>query len=136
VKVNVEGITGPSGLDGLAASLDRAAAGATDEVRKVTQKGLLNIKTDWRQTWSGHRKIRPLPNTITYDSQQTADKVVGEVGPEHGRNGAELANLIEYEFGGIHSAPIPGGAPALEREKPRFERALSDLEVRLLEGRR
>lgn len=136
MKVHIDGITGASGLEGLEAHLDRAATEAPDEVRKVTQKGLLNIKKDWQATWSGHPKIRMLPGAITYDSQQTADKVTGEVGPEHGRSGAPLANLIEYEFGGVHSSPIPGGAPALEREKPKYEKALADLELRLLEGRR
>ena len=136
MKVHIEGITGQSGLNGLAAHLDRAARETPDEVRKVAQKGSLNIKRDWQQAWSGHPKIRMLPGTITYDTQQTADKVSSEIGPEHGRTGAALANLIEYEFGGVHSSPIPGGAPALEREKPKYEKALGDLEVRLLEGRR
>lgn len=136
MKVQITGIDGRNGLDGLVADLDRAAREAPGEVRKVTQKGLLNIKRDWQATWSGHPRIRMLPGTITYDSQQTGDKVSGEVGPERGRVGAALANLIEYEFGGVHSAPIPGGAPALVREGPRFERNLSDLEVRLLEQRR
>jgi hypothetical protein len=135
VRLNVTGIEGRSGLDGLAADLDRAVRETPGEVRKVAQKGALNIKRDWQATWAGHPKIRILPGTITYDTQQTADKVLAEIGPDHARAGAELANIIEYEFGGVHSAPIPGGTPALERERPKFERALSDLEVRLLEGR-
>lgn len=136
MKVNVTGIHGANGLDGLAAHLEHAAREAPGEVRKVAAKGALNIKRDWQATWSGHPRIRMLPGAITYDTQQTADKVSAEIGPVHGRRGAALANLIEFEFGGIHSAPIPGGAPALAREAPRFERALGDLEVRLLEGRR
>lgn len=136
MQIHVEGIEGRSGLDGLAADLDRVVRAAPGEVRKVQQKGSLNIKKDWQARWSGHRRIRMLPNTVTYDTRQTADKVTSEIGPERGRRGAALANLIEYEFGGIHSAPIPGGAPALEAEKPRYEKALSDLQVRLLEGRR
>lgn len=136
MRVNVTGIEGRNGLEGLAADLERAAREAPEEVRKVTQKGLHNIKKDWQATWSGHPKIRMLPGTITYDSQRTGDKVSGEAGPERGRPGAALANLIEYEFGGIHSAPIPGGGPALDRERPRYLRALSDVEVRLLEDRR
>lgn len=134
--ITVTGVDGRTGLDGLAADLAGASRGALGETRKVVQRGSLNIKRDWQRTWSGHSKIRMLPNTITYDTRQTLDKVAGEIGPEHGRRGAALANLIEYEFGGVHSAPIPGGAPALEAERPRFERALEDLGVRLAEGRR
>jgi hypothetical protein len=132
VKVSVTG----EGLDVLAADLDRAAREAPGEVRKIQQKGALNIKRDWQARWSGHPRIRMLPNTITYDTEQVGTRSVAEIGPERGRRGAALANLIEYEFGGIHSAPIPGGAPALEAEAPRYERHLADLEVRLLEGRR
>jgi hypothetical protein len=134
--VKVEGIDGPSGLNALAADLDHAARIAPDEVRKVTQKGALNIKKDWQKAWSGHPRIRMLPGTITYDTEQVGTRSDAEIGPDRSRPGAALANLIEYEFGGIHSAPIPGGQPALERERPRYEKALGDLEVRLLEGRR
>ena len=136
MKIHVEGIAGTSGLDGLHAHLGQVAQEMPTEVRKVVQKGLHNIKRDWQSTWSKHQRIKYLGPTITYDTQQAGDKVVGEVGPEHGRRGAELANIIEYEFGGVHSAPIPGGAPALEREKPRLERALGDLTVSQLERRR
>jgi hypothetical protein len=128
--------TGIEEVEDLADDLERAARATPAEVRKVHQKGALNIKKDWQAAWSGHPRIRMLPNTVTYDTEVVGDRVSAEIGPERGRTGAALANLIEYEFGSVHSAPIPGGAPALDRERPRFERALSDLEVRLLEGRR
>ena len=134
--ITVTGVDGRTGLDGLAADLGGASRDTLPETRKVVQRGSLNVKRVWQKTWSGHPRIRMLPNTITYDTRQTLDKVEGEIGPEHGRRGVALANLIEYEFGGVHSAPIPGGAPALEAERPRFERALEDLGVRLAEGRR
>jgi hypothetical protein len=135
MHVKITGIDGASGLDGLAADLVAADREMLGEVRAVTQKGLLNIKNDWKRTWSGHRRIRMLPNTITYDTTQSGNQVSGEVGPEHGRRGASLANLIEYEFGGPKSAPIPGGAPALERETPRYSKALEDAIVAKLERR-
>jgi hypothetical protein len=135
MQVEITGIDGASGLDGLAADLIAADREMLGEVRAVTQKGLLNIKTDWRRTWSGHPRIKFLPSDITYDTEQTASKVSGEVGPEHGRRGASLANLIEYEFGGVHSAPIPGGAPALEREQPKYTKTLEDAIVRKIERR-
>jgi hypothetical protein len=128
--------TGIEEVEDLADDLERAARATPAEVRRVAAKGSLNIKRDWQDAWSGHPRIRMLPNTVTYDTKVSGDTVSAEIGPERGRSGAPLANLIEYEFGSVHSAPIPGGAPALERERPKFERALSDLEVRLLEGRR
>lgn len=136
MKVRVEGLEGPNGLKALSADLDRAAQVSPIEVRKVVAKGALNIKKDWQARWSGHPKIKMLPGTVNYDTELTAGGATAEIGPDRSRRGAALANLIEYEFGGVHSSPIPGGAPALEAEKPRFEKALGDLEVRLLEGRR
>jgi hypothetical protein len=133
VKVSITDI---DDVTGLAVHLERAAREAPGEVRRETQVSAGRVKRGWQERWSGHPKIRMLPPTITYDTQQTGDKTAAEIGPERGRRGAALANLIEYEFGGVHSAPIPGGAPALAAEAPRYERAMSDLEVRLLEQRR
>jgi hypothetical protein len=130
MKVKVSGIDGRSGLDGLAAELDRAARVAPEETRKVTQKALLNIKQGWQRRWTGHPHLRALPSTITYDSKQTGDRIDGEVGPDRTRVAAKLANIAEY--GSRNNAPVPGGAPALEEERPRYERALGDVAVRSL----
>lgn len=127
MKVRVTGVDGRDGLAGLAADFDEAARVAPEEVRKVIQKGALNIKKDWARRWSGHPKIRMLPSAITYDTVQRGYHSEAEIGPDRARSGAALANLIEYEFGGIHSAPIPGGAPALESERPRLEKSLENL---------
>jgi hypothetical protein len=136
MDIKFTGIAGRNGLDGLAADLQAATVLAPLAVRAVVQKSAVTIKRDWQARWSGHPKIRMLPNTITYDTVQTVDRVAAEIGPERGRRGAALASLIEYEFGGVHSSPILGGAPALEAEAPKFEKALGYLETRLLEGRR
>lgn len=129
MRVNVSGIDGRDGLKGLAADFDEAARSAPDEIRKVVQKGALNVKRDWQRRWSGHPKIRMLPSAITYDTEQRGLRTEAEIGPDRARRGAALANLIEYEFGGIHSAPIPGGRPALEAERPRLEKSLENLAV-------
>lgn len=129
MKVKVTGLDGRDGLRGLAADFDEAHRAAPEEIRKVVQKGALNIKKDWQRRWSGHPRIRMLPNTITYDTEQHGYRTDAEIGPDHSRRGAPLANVIEFEFGGIHSAPIPGGAPALEVERPRLEKSLESLAV-------
>lgn len=121
-----------SDLLGLEADLRQAGADAVDEVRKVVAKGSLNIKTDWRRRWSGHPHLKGLPRTITYDTDVLRDTIVGEIGPDKALGGqAALANIPEY--GSVNNAPLPGGAPALETEAPKFEKALEALGVRLVE---
>jgi hypothetical protein len=141
VRLNVTGIEGRSGLDGLAADLDRAAQASPAEVRKVVAKGALNIKTDARKRASGIAHAPTYPYTITYDTVATPSGATAEIGPDKdkqvgGGPHRTPGNLAVFlEFGGPHNAPQPHLGPALETERPKFERALSDLEVRLLEGR-
>jgi hypothetical protein len=132
-QVRVTGIDGPNGLKALAADLDAAARVAPDEVRKVAQKGALNIRNDWRRAWAGHAHAPALPRAVTYDTMQVADRVMAEIGPEKEKPQGSLGNLFEY--GSVNNAPIPGGLPALERERPRFEKALEDLIARSLDRR-
>lgn len=123
--VQITGIDGPDGLQMLIADFRREAAVAPAEARKVVQKGLLNIKNDWRQRWSGYPHAPRLPYAITYDSKQLGGRIEGEVGPDKDRPQGSLGNLFEY--GSIKNAPIPGGAPALRTEQPKFERAMEAL---------
>lgn len=112
----------------LKVDLDAAARTAPDEVHKVTQKGALNIKNEWRRRWSGHPKIAQAMASISYDSEQRGTQSRAEIGPERTRRrGAALANLIEFEYGSRWSAPIPGGKPALDLEEPRYIKALESL---------
>ncbi len=133
MNVTVTGIDGPNSLQILAAEIDSAAGVVSEETRKVVQKGALNVKNDWRRRWSSIGHAPAIPHSITYDTTTVGPRVAAEIGPEHDRRQAPLANLFEY--GSVNNAPIPGGAPALERERPRLEKALEDLAYRTLEGR-
>lgn len=114
-----------------AVDLDAAAAVAPAEVRKVVQRGALNIKTDWRRRWTGLGHAPRLPYAVTYDTRELPGGATAEIGPDKDKPQGALGNLIEY--GSVNNAPIPGGAPALAAEGPRFERSLEDLAVRLVE---
>lgn len=121
-----------SELLALEADLRKAESDVVGEVRQVVAKGSLNIKTDWRKRWSGHPHIKGLPRTITYDTSVNRDVIVGEIGPDKALGGqAPLAGIIEY--GSVNNAPLPGGAPALLAEAPRFEKALEALGAKLVE---
>jgi hypothetical protein len=126
--LQVTGIDGPDGLRLLAADLAREAKIAPAEGRKVVQKGLLNIKQDWRKRWSGLPHAPRLPYSITYDTKQIGGRIEGEVGPDKDRPQGALGNLLE--FGSLNNAPRPGGTPALATEKPKFEKAMEDLAFR------
>ncbi|MET0426279.1 MAG: hypothetical protein ABW046_20590 [Actinoplanes sp.] len=130
--VTVSGIDGPNGLKGLIADLERAAMVTPVETRAVVQKGALNVKTGWRRRWSGLGHAPAVAKSITYDTTARGLTFGAEIGPENHKRQAPLANLLEY--GSVNNAPIPGGAPALEEERPKFERALEDLGYRSLGG--
>jgi hypothetical protein len=111
----------------------QAAAKSPEETRKVVAKGLLNIKNDSRKRAQSIEHVPSLPSSITYDSHPTPTGAWGEVGPEQGRRGANLAGFIENEYGTPWSAPQPFMSPAARVEEPKFAKAMEDLAVRLLE---
>lgn len=137
----VSGIDGPDGLSGLVAELEHAARVAPEEARKVVQKGALNIKTDWRRRWSSISHAPTIPYTINYDTFIKGTQIGAEIGADKTkqvgggphRTPGNLAAFLEY--GGPRNAPIPGAAPALEAERPKFERAMNDLAPKVLGDR-
>lgn len=126
--VTVTGIDGPDGLERLVADLAHEAKVAPAEALKVVQKGCFNIKKDWRKRWSGFPHAPRLPYAIGYDTKRLGGRIDGEVGPDKDKPQGALGNLFEY--GSLNNAPIPGGAPALQAEQPKFEKAMLDLAFR------
>jgi hypothetical protein len=101
-----------------------AEADVVGEMRNIVNRGAFSVKKDWQRRWSGHQHIRGLPHTITYDTEVSRDTASAEIGPDKNRGGqAPLAHLIEY--GSVNNPPLPGGAPALEAEAPKFEAAIA-----------
>lgn len=111
---------------------DLLAAGAKASVvaRGIVHKGALNVKTDWRERWTGHAHAPLLPLAVTYETRDTVTGPEAVIGPDKNRPQGALGNLFEY--GSSNNAPIPGGAPALDAEAPRFESALAAAAVALL----
>jgi hypothetical protein len=99
-----------------------AARVAPAEARKVVAKGALNIKNDARRRVSGLAHAPAYPSSITYDTEQTANGATAEIGPDKSKRQGSLGNILEY--GTVKNAPIPHMAPAAEREKPKFEKAM------------
>lgn len=119
-----------SGLYEVEAEFRLAAANLLPEVQKVVKKGAVNIKKDWRRTWSGIRHAPRIGLSIDFDTYVTPRAVGAVIGPQdRPRNQGFLGRIIEE--GGIHNAPHPGGSPALDREAPKFEAALVAVTRRL-----
>lgn len=122
--------TGTDDLRALEQTLNQAAEIAPRDARKIVSKGCLNIKTEWRRTWSGYPHAPRLPYSITYDTKSLPHGASGEVGPDKDKPQGPLGNL--FEFGSVNNAPIPGGAPAAEREEPRLVKAAEDAALKAL----
>lgn len=132
MQVKVTGLDGANGLEVLAADFAEAAKVAPEETRKVVQKGALNIKNDARKRISGLAHAPRYPMSITYDTMLTPGGGAAEIGPDKDKKGLQgsLGNVLEY--GSKNNAPHPHLAPALEAERPKFEKSLEDLAVRAI----
>lgn len=119
------------GLDEVLRAFGTAVRAAPRETTRVITASAQAIQQDWRAAWRGISHAPALPAAVTYDIKQTFRGPEAEIGPDKNRRQGPLGNIIE--FGTANSAPRPGGLPALRREVPRFEAALSDLSEELLE---
>lgn len=122
---SVSGVDGPDGLKSLMAELEHAAMVAPGEARKVVTKGAVNIKKDWRRRWTGHPHAPALPYSVGFDLAFHGLEAEAEIGPDKDKRQGALGNVFEY--GTPNNAPIPGGAPSLEAERPKFEQAMNNL---------
>lgn len=116
-----------------ALKLDRVVSEVPDEAAKVVEKGALNTKNGMRRRASGIRHAPAYPSAITYDTSQGFRGPEAEIGPDKNRRQGALGNILNY--GTVKNPPIPHVEPAADEELPRFEKAMEDLSVRLLEGR-
>jgi hypothetical protein len=117
----------------LAQTLAKAADAPLKAVTAIVAKGALNIKNDARHRVEGLRHAPAYPRSIGYDMRKSASQVTAEIGPDKTKRQGALGNLIEY--GSVNNPPRPHILPAVEREMPKFERALEAAAVKALEGR-
>lgn len=117
-----------------AIELNAALSAAPDEVAKVVARGAFNVQKDARERAKRiGRHVRRYPGTITFDMARHGAETAAEIGPDTDRGQGALGGILEN--GSPTSPPHPHMLPAGEAEAPRFEKALEDLAVRLVEGR-
>ncbi len=116
----------------LIAILEDAITRAPDGARGVVSKGSLNVKNDWKKAWSRIAHAPRIGRSISYDITDHGEQgVESEIGPvDEALTQGFLGGILE--FGGLHSAPVPGGLPALAAEEPKFTKAVEALSVELL----
>lgn len=118
-------------LDELIDDFDTLPKRLLPGARKRVGRAARDTAQAWRRRWTGHDFIPHLPDAVTYDVHEHGDTFRAEVGPDKSKRQGPLGNIIE--FGTLNSAPIPGGAPALDEEEPRFVDALADLGEKALD---
>lgn len=122
------------GLASLGAEFAAAAVKSPEVMAKVTQASAARIKADWREAWTrpAGSKIPNIHKSITYELTLTPFGIEAEIGSDitNKKNQGSIAHWIEY--GTVNNAPMPGGGPALAKEAPLYEAALTAAMWRLL----
>ncbi len=114
----------------LATDLGRAPAEALGEVRRVVQRGALNIKRDMQAEATGSRRLAGIAPSITYTTELLPDGITAEIGPEIGRAQGSLG-FVAYE-GTPTSGPVfPDPQGALDRESEAVARHIADAVARM-----
>lgn len=112
-----------SQVEKLADDLEVDAEEIRKKVPPVVRKGALNIKNDMRRDAAGHPMSRYFPMAINFD--ETNGGLGAEIGPDKDLIQGALGNLLY--FGRENTAGIININPPLDKEAPRFERALADV---------
>lgn len=118
-----------SDVNRLAAEIESKAQRVGAEAAAVVRKGALNVKTEARQFASGIAHAPHYPRSITYDIEGDGrfGRVAAEIGPDKDIPGAQGALGHFLEYGLSDTPPRAHLGPALDREAPRFEKALADI---------
>ena len=102
----------------------------TRHVIPVVDKAAVNIKADMRAAAAKSRHFR-MASSITYDKPNPYE---AEIGPTKGGAGS-LANIAYFGGSNGGGGTIEDPRGAMDREAPKFERALADLAAELVLGR-
>lgn len=112
-----------SQVDRLADELMAVPAEVEPKVRKVVARGALNVKNTMRDEAQSGGSYRHFHRSISYDLENGG--MAAEIGPDKGRIQGALGNILY--FGTSKNAPQLDIMSGLNREAPRFERALIDV---------
>lgn len=113
----------------LAADMRAVDGRLTRHIIPAVDHAAVNIKTDLRGVAARSRHFR-MANSITYDKPSPYE---AEIGPTKGGAGS-LANIAYFGGSNGGGRTVEDPQAALDREVPKFERALADLAADLVLG--
>lgn len=132
-----------SDLEAFAAELTRSPEIVQEGVRPVVQKGALNIKSDFNDSFRESESFKGVAGSVNFDTAVTRDGVEAEIGPDRGRYpglsgpakarpAAPLAGIAIFggARGGGRSVPDP--QKHLDAEESKFIAALDAVVRRAL----
>lgn len=113
-----------SDVNRAAAQIKQKGIRITDEVRAIVEIGARNVKDEARDLISGLAHAPAYPYSIGYEllNARALGLVSADIGPDKSKAQGALGNILEY--GTVNNAPFAHLGPALDREAPRFEKAL------------
>lgn len=127
-----------------AIELEKSSADVQRDIRPVVQKGALNIKQAFNDSFRGSTHFKGISGSVTFDTKVTAGGVEAEIGPDKSRHpgvpgpgttrpAAPHANIAIFggAYGGGGSVDDP--TKHLDAEAPKFEKALGDVIRRALQ---
>lgn len=116
-----------SGLNELVADLTAAPGRVQRGVDAVVRKGATNVVEDAQRLASGNRYAPMYPSSITFDAEWQSGAFEAVIGPDKDRAQGALGNILEYGVPSQNTQPQPHLRPALDKEEPRFLRAIEEL---------
>lgn len=94
-------------------AVDLTMAAGSIDARKLVQVEAFTVKREWQAAWSDIRGLPHIARSVTYDTDDTADGAMAEIGPDPDRTQGRLDNIVE--FGSSAHPPIRPVMEELER---------------------
>lgn len=98
----------------------------------VVTKSSNSVKDAMRNDAKGIGHAPHFPNSITADVKVKVGLIEGEVGPDKGLTQGALGNILY--FGTSNNGPVININGPLDREGPRFQKAVEDAAGKLIDG--
>lgn len=111
--------------------LDQAITTAEPELRRVTERGALNIKRNSQARLRGISRRHYLKHyyrSLSYDMDD--DGLGAEIGPDASKLQGGMGRGVE--FGSVHTPPFPHLFPSLDEEEPKYLDQVSRVLVQAL----
>lgn len=111
--------------------LEQAITTAEPDLRKITERGALNIKRNSQARLRGISRRHYLKHyyrALSYDMDD--DGLGAEIGPDASKLQGKMGRGVE--FGSVHTPPFPHLNPSLDEEEPKYLDQVSRALVRAL----